>query len=138
MRPPDFVIGLRDNPYMLRWWIIPRNQWFNIYLHKIIRDDDDRALHDHPWISVSVVLKGVVREVLNKGTRIFRSKSIIFRSSRMAHRLEVVKGPCWTLFFTGPTVREWGFHCPKGWVSWKQFVDPNNPGTIGPGCGELS
>lgn len=25
MRTPDFVIGSDDNPYLLRWWIIPRN-----------------------------------------------------------------------------------------------------------------
>jgi hypothetical protein len=48
-RPPDFVIG-GDSPYMLRWWIIPRNKFFNIYLHRFLRSDDDRALHDHPWV----------------------------------------------------------------------------------------
>ena len=26
-----------------------RNKIFNIYLHQIIRSDDDRALHDHPY-----------------------------------------------------------------------------------------
>jgi hypothetical protein len=48
-RRPDFIIGGADNPYLLRWWIIPRNRWCNVYLHKILRDDDPRALHDHPW-----------------------------------------------------------------------------------------
>lgn len=43
---PHFVIGNADNPYMLRWFILPRNRLFNIYLHKFLRDDDDRALHD--------------------------------------------------------------------------------------------
>lgn len=34
-RAPDFIIGGKDTPYMLRWWIIPRNKWFNIYLSQV-------------------------------------------------------------------------------------------------------
>ena len=49
-RAPDFVIGGSDNPYLLRWFLIPRNPVFNVYLHKFMRSDDDRALHTHPWL----------------------------------------------------------------------------------------
>ena len=55
-REPDYIIGQSNNPYMQRWWIIPRNRFFNIYLHKIIRSDDDRALHCHPFDSLSILL----------------------------------------------------------------------------------
>ena len=44
MRDPDFVIGRPGKPYLLRWWVIQRNRWFNIYLHQILENDDDRAL----------------------------------------------------------------------------------------------
>lgn len=54
-RAPDFLVGGKENPYMKRWWLIPRNKWFNIYLHQFMRDDDDRALHDHPWWGPSTV-----------------------------------------------------------------------------------
>ena len=57
-RPPDFVIGKPENPYLLRWWVLPRNRVFNIYLHLFMRSDDDRALHDHPWWNASFVLDG--------------------------------------------------------------------------------
>ena len=63
MRKPDFIIGPKDAPYLRRWWIIPRNRLFNIYLHQILRSDDDRALHDHPWINCSIILKGRYMEV---------------------------------------------------------------------------
>jgi len=33
MRSPDFVIGPFESPYMLRWYMIPRNRWFGIYWH---------------------------------------------------------------------------------------------------------
>ncbi|MDZ7823006.1 MAG: hypothetical protein U5K75_02470 [Ahrensia sp.] len=61
---PDLIIGGAEDPYMRRWFIIPRNRWFNIYLHEIVRSDDDRALHDHPWWSLSLVLDGQMLEVL--------------------------------------------------------------------------
>lgn len=29
---------------------------------------------------------------------------------------------CWTLVFTGPNRRKWGFWCPRGWVEWREFL----------------
>ncbi len=59
-RDPDFVIGTADDPYLRRWWLIPRNPVFNLYVHHFLRSDDDRALHDHPWPSVSVILAAAI------------------------------------------------------------------------------
>lgn len=42
---PHFVIGSGESPYLLRWFLIPRNTKLNIYLHKFLQSDDDRALH---------------------------------------------------------------------------------------------
>lgn len=136
MRAPDCVIGPPDNPYLRRWWLIPRNRWFNLYLHNILRDDDDRALHDHPWVNLSIVLRGAYREVTPLGAYLRKRGSFVFRSATASHRLEVESGPVWTLFITGPVVREWGFHCPKAWVPWREFVKPGSPGEVGRGCGE--
>lgn len=63
-RPPNLVIGGWDNPYLLRWWLIPRNRFANAYLHLILREDDDRAIHDHPWENVSIPLTPGLREVV--------------------------------------------------------------------------
>jgi hypothetical protein len=138
-RPPDFIIGNPADPYMLRWYLIPRNRWFNIYLHKFLRSDDDRALHDHPWVSLSIVIKGQYRDHTPCGSRIYRRGSIIFRRATAIHRVELIDNqPAWTLFITGPKVREWGFHCPKGWVHWEIFTKTTNSGMpgneIGRGC----
>lgn len=140
-RQPDFVIGGADDPYLERWWVIPRNRWFNIYLHHFLRSDDDRALHDHPWINVSFLLSGTYTEhtiaaggVNHSGT--YSTSALRFRRAKTAHRIELTHGPCWTLFVTGPVVRQWGFHCRLGWVPWPQFVDGRDRGAIGSGCGE--
>jgi len=136
VRPPDFVIGNPNDPYMRRWYLLPRNEQFNVYLHQFLRSDDDRAMHDHPWDSFSLVLDGIGIEHVPGGLRRFGAGDIFQRAANHVHRIEVVAGPIWTLFITGPKVREWGFHCPQGWRHWRDFVATVQGGNeIGAGCG---
>jgi hypothetical protein len=141
-RPPDYVIGDPADPYMRRWWLIPRNRWFNVYLHHFLHSDDDRALHDHPWSNCSILLRGRYTEHTIDAGGIHRRRVLSAGSTRLrlsgkfAHRVELHDGPCWTLFITGPVYRSWGFHCPQRWVPWQEFTAPNNKGQIGAGCGE--
>lgn len=137
-REPDFIIGGKDNPYMRRWWIIPRNPIFNIYLHEFLRSDDDRALHDHPWVNVSILLKGSYVEHMIRAGGVHTAKKYVagnvkFRRAKTAHRIEIDE-PCWSLFITGPVIRKWGFHCTAGWRPWSLFVDKRDKGEIGRGC----
>ena len=139
-RPPDFVIGGAARPYLRRWYLLPRNCLFNVYLHQFLRSDDDRALHDHPWINASVLMVGRYTEHTvdadgHPCQRVLRAGDIHVRlSGRIAHRIELTDGPCWTLFLTGPCYRQWGFHCPQGWIHWKRFTSPHDQGEIGRGC----
>lgn len=150
-RAPDFIIGGAEDPYLLRWWLIPRNRFFNVYLHCFLRSDDDRALHDHPWLfNLSWLLRNRYREwVLGTSVPGGPRESIVrnegdvkFRWGPAPHRVELFREvtrrgepiPCWTVFVTGPRVREWGFLCPAGWVHWKGFTAPADAGSVGKGC----
>lgn len=144
-RPADFVIGGRSNAYLERWWVITRNPVFNVYLHRFWRSDDDRALHDHPWLNLSLVLAGGYYEqtIAAGGVSTLKWRppgSAVLRAPWAAHRLELpdeLRGRTVTLFVTGPKLREWGFHCRiAGWVLWRDFVASDDPGAIGAGCGE--
>ena len=128
-RPPDRVI---NNGYLLRWYVIPRNPIFNIYLHKFMADDDDRALHDHPWVSLSCLIEGSLVEHTPKGRRLIREGQWVWRWPLTAHRIQVAsyvragriaRKEAWTLFITGPRLRVWGFHTPSGWVPWTKYVN---------------
>lgn len=140
---PHFIIGGEDNPYLYRWYVLPRNRFFNVYLHKFLRDDEDRALHDHPWWFISVMLKGGYWELIGKGA-IFQIKrkalSIAFRRATHRHRVvlfrdrELKSMPCWTLVITGRVSRAWGFWCLQGFVKWQDFVAPSDSGQVGKGC----
>lgn len=150
-RTPDFVIGGSDDPYLRRWWVLPRNPLFNIYLHQVLRSDDDRALHCHPWCNASIILSGAYTErvpvdqsqasgfdYVRGFTRdiVRQAGKVTFRFGRWRHRLIVADGgECWTLFITGPVYRRWGFWCRTGWIYWKDFVNDRDKGQVGKGCG---
>jgi hypothetical protein len=141
-RYPDFVIGDKSDPYLRRWWVIPRNPFGNIYLHEFHKDDDDRACHCHPWISVSLSLRGRMDEIYLEradGIVIERKRHVepgamLFRRAAFAHRMIVPEPGARTLFLTGPSIRRWGFWCPNGWVYWRDFVDARDSGKVGKGC----
>lgn len=142
---PDFIIKLEDDvEYLYRWWLIPRNKYFNIYLHKVI-GDDERYFHDHPWNSLGFILEGAYLEVtpyeqqfhklrnrkitqsafhietLSQGTWSYRDTSFahyLTLQERVNHKI----GPLcvWSLFFTGPKKTEWGFYDQQG--NWEHHV----------------
>ncbi len=151
-RLPDITIGDPNAPYLKRWWVIKRNPIFNVYLHQFLKSDTDEALHDHPWWNISCLLKGEYLEVIPKtGVQLYHApealKAIlrrpfrpVLRRARAAHRVlllgEPTPKPVWSLFITGPVIREWGFHCPHGWRHWKQFTVRDEAGNYidGKGC----
>lgn len=138
-RPPDVIIGKFEDPYLLRWHVIPRNPWFNLYLHLVLKSDDDRALHDHPWVNLSYIVKGEYSEVTPTGRTTRKQGTFKARKPTALHRLELTgDDPCTTLFFTGPRVRTWGFQCPKGWVRWFDFTQKKPDGSyVAQGCGDV-
>jgi hypothetical protein len=158
-RPPDVVINGNENgeEYLRRWHIIPRNRWLNIYLHHFVGDDPGRDFHDHPWGSLSICLKGRMIEsyrpryaeetlwcneeydtdLVSFKTRVVRPGSIHYRRPTFLHRIDQILSGTWTLFITGPKVREWGFmassekkaHPWTGqpvtvttWTHWKEYL----------------
>lgn len=135
-RLPDFVIG---DSYLLRWWVIPRNQLYNLYLHDIRKSDDDRAMHDHPWENTSLLISGGYIEHTPQGVFERKCGDIVHRKPTDLHRLEVIPGQrAISLFATELKVKDWGFQCPKEWVSWQDFTSPNDSSKTGRGCGEMS
>lgn len=176
-RKPDFEVVRGDDRqvYLRRWWVIPRNNRFNVYLHNMLLSDDP-ILHDHMYWSLSLVLTDGIRErwveepkkireqagryldeheVLSyrmealANIREFRAGDLVLRSANMAHQLIIGEGKnAWTLFITGPRIKDWGFWCPRGKRHWEDYVargqDPSKQGNgaattsgKGVGCGEM-
>ena len=117
------ITGLDGSEYLIRRYLLPRNKLVNVYLHRFLGSDDDRALHDHPWFSISCVLKGrLIEHGPNGASREIQRGKITLRPPRFQHRIELPSGEtATTLFVTGPVVRTWGFVCPQGWISWNEY-----------------
>ncbi len=136
---PHFIIGPR---YLLRWYVLPRNPWLNVYLHQFLHDDEDRALHDHPWWFVSLMVKGRYYEVTQTNFIARVAPCVAHHPATHAHRVVLQKDddskpiPCWTIVITGRVTRDWGFLCPSGWRHWKEFTahDQGDYGQVGKGC----
>lgn len=138
-RGPDFTVG---DDYLRRWWVIPRNEYANVYLHEFRVSDEDRALHDHPWPSTSFLISGAYLEHTPDGTFHRKAGDVVSRAADALHRIELFDGPdgpipTISLFITGPKCREWGFACGQGWVHWRDFTAADDPGAVGRGCGEI-
>ena len=140
---PDFIIGRSDDKYLSRWHLF-KSKLFGCNLHLIERSLND-VPHDHPWPSISIVLEGGyiehthLQHLLWKARK-YQAGDVIFRRAKTAHRLVIdphhAGGYAVTLFLRGPRIRESGFHCPKGWKHWKEFVAPldGNISRVGRGC----
>jgi len=111
--------GLQKAPLLIRYFLI-RSKYFGLYLHRLCRSDEDRALHDHPWTFVSVILTAGYIEHTPSGAKRQRPGAILYRPALWQHRLELTR-PAWTLVFRFEKYREWGFHCPQGWMPWYEF-----------------
>jgi hypothetical protein len=118
--------------YMLRFFLIPETRFGAVRVHKILKSDDDRAFHDHPFWFISIVLKGQYKEIspifrdgIYEGVRIIYRKagSIAFRRAADWHRIEVFPGETvWTLFICGTRKRTWGFLTSQKFKTrWDQY-----------------
>jgi len=55
---PHQAIGNGVRTYLERWILLRLKGWGNVYVHRFVNDDEDRALHDHPWPSWSFLFWG--------------------------------------------------------------------------------
>lgn len=153
-RGPDREVRDTDGTrYLLRWYLYraagphrPTGDGAALYLHGFLASDIGR-LHDHPWPSASLVVRGEYIEHVpadsgNPGgaTRALRRRpgDLTIRSARNPHRIEIPAGqttPVVTLFAVGRRRRAWGFWCPRGWREGRAFKQiARERGEAGAGC----
>lgn len=100
-----------------------------VALHRWLRSDTDRALHDHSANNISILLTGPYREWYShawepKPRRRWRLPLLpCYRYAEIPHRVELTHGPVWTLWIRMEPRREWGFWCaPTRWVHWRDYL----------------
>lgn len=116
--------------YMRRW--ILRTPWGTLRVHNILKSDEGRDFHDHPFHFASLILRGGYVEHVpgcdgfncgdNPRTwcRRYSAPAIVRRKATDLHRLEL-SGPAWTVVISSPYIRRWGFLTRAGWVDYQQY-----------------
>lgn len=140
---PGYLWRFRLIP-MVIWKGVKRYPLCNLFLHVFWRGDVDRALHDHPWPSVSILLWGNVRElyvpdpdadlrgpwIASVNRRIWPLRPY-YRCARHRHRILLMgRGPAVTLFAIGLKRRTWGFWPNGRFVPWRDHLDVDDTETI--------
>lgn len=119
--------GKKD--YLHRWSL-----WFpggiSLKLHKIVRTDEDRCEHDHPWWFIRVILAGGYVESINgkpfarKPWRPWAFWRIYPCLPSFKHRIiKLPAGSNWSLVLCGKSRGYWGFYTKAGWMPWQKFIN---------------
>jgi len=116
------------DPYLHRWYVI-RNKRFALFIHKFVRSDEDRALHDYPWNFIVIPIWRGYNEFNLKGIkRVYPLLGTRYRKAEYRHRVELIDDkPAWSLFIRLRKRRVWGFWPIHGFVDnetwWKDLCE---------------
>lgn len=124
--------------YMGRWWLFnpysrethkPALWWcpWSFRIHHIMRPDEDRDLHDHPWNARTIILRGWYIEQ----RRIMWRRRSTGETARLLHgeyhRIDQVSpGGVITLFITSKWRGDWGFLVNGVKVPWRTYTGTDN------------
>jgi hypothetical protein len=120
------IVNCDHEPYLYRWYGL-KTPWFHVLIHKFVRSDEDRALHDHPWNFLVIPLWRGYREHNQKGVRnVLPLLGTRFRRAEYQHRVELRnEKPAWSLFISFRRRRVWGFWPERGFVAWNKWWQDN-------------
>lgn len=120
--------------YLYRWNLLRLPFGIAVYLHHFVGDDWSLDPHDHPKTFLVFGLWGSYDEdvylqemdhgwLMRPTTRRWRAPWIRFFRADHIHRVRSAHtGGAWTLVFTGPKVREWGFWFRRNWIRWDLYI----------------
>ena len=121
------LIGNADSPLMIRYILFRFKSW-GIFVHHFLSSDHDRALHDHPWPFIAIILKGGYLEVHDQtkdGQQVVAERhpgQVLLRPAEWRHRVVLPAGrTSWSVVLVGRRARWWGFFTPTGWCHWRKY-----------------
>ncbi|MGN6703577.1 MAG: hypothetical protein ACTHKB_11515 [Burkholderiaceae bacterium] len=127
--PDDHLDG-----YMLRFWLFnpynretrrPRYPWIplSIRVHKILRADNARHPHDHPWNARTIILDGWYLEQRdNESFLRMTGDTAKIGFGEYHHIAAVSPGGVWTLFIMGRYRGTWGFRVDGRKINYREYL----------------
>jgi hypothetical protein len=109
-------------------WLLQRFD-IAVRVHEILRSDEGRDPHDHPWPYVTIVLRGgYIEDVFDAAGKLIDCKwhgpgSILYRPAGTWHMLWLPDGTtATTLFITGKKAQTWGFNVNGTKVPYRDYL----------------
>lgn len=133
--------------YMGRWWLFnpysrttykPALWWcpWSFRIHHIMRPDEDRDLHDHPWNARTIILRGFYKELRRHSWEIGGHTYLEYwrepgDTAQLLHgeyhRIDKVSpSGVITLFITSKRRGDWGFLVNDIKVPWRTYTGTDN------------
>lgn len=118
----------RDGSVYLWKFLLAEHDGERLYLHRFMRSDEDRELHNHPWPGRSLILVGGYLEERREADRVvehvYAPGDINALEANTFHRVDLLERDCWTLFWTGPKEQSWGFWDRDigTFTPWRDFI----------------
>jgi hypothetical protein len=97
-----------------------------LYLHKILKEDEDEHPHDHPWNFFSLILKGGYVESVNHLFHHRKPGSISYKKAEEYHKVLRLFSTTYSLALVFGKKRTWGYRVGDGWVDFKTYRNNKN------------
>lgn len=103
-------VGTNDCIYLIRYTITMFGH--SLRLHHWLFDDDQRYKHDHGSDMYILILKGGYTDISDAGDDHVTAGSFRHRPAEWRHTVRLDPDGCWSLLYTPPQRRHWGFWLP--------------------------
>jgi hypothetical protein len=130
------IVSQEGNVYFIRYRLL-HTPWLAIYIHHILRSDEDLDPHDHPFGFHSILLKGAYSEDAwyppnfnEKQSKVCYAGDVVEHAPEDAHKLTLLTKDVWTLVFAGKRTRYWGYQTPVGWIGHKEYRQLKREGKL--------
>lgn len=136
---PSSTIAKDNVKYLTRYYLLLKDfKYFNVYLHHFHSSDLDLGkdnyglLHNHPfaWSFGFPLINGYLEERRSQNKVVSKFVSPFtfnFMTHDDFHRVDLIQNEAWTIFITGPRIKDWCFwdRQTKEYINWKSI-----PGAI--------
>jgi hypothetical protein len=104
--------------------------WFDIYLHHILKSDQDKDMHDHPFSFKSLILSGAYQEICERHPDFSKLEikeylmgDVVSHCGEDIHKISLLTDSVWTLVFASKHYRMWGyrFNKDKHWIDFDTY-----------------
>lgn len=104
--------------------------WFEIYIHHIMKSDEDDDMHDHPFSFKSLILSGAYRELCKLYpnfdvliTNEYNVGDVISHCGEDIHKITLLTKEVWTLVIASKRYRMWGYRFNKDnhWIDFDTY-----------------